>query len=369
MNRKRALRAINGQYSDIIPHWEAFYNPAYIETYLSIDPYQESLKATQELLRSHPIDVAVVGYSNSVILRPAAEKDGMVLDEQGDKLPRWGTSFTEHWGWGEGFSDIEDVLAYDPLSEMNFVGKGFIADYDFSLTAEELAKVFQRKIDTQRTLFGDTALELVGLYNTLFMWPMLTFGWENLLMLCGSYPTEMKRLLAGFAQRSRRVFEAIALTDTPLVWSHDDICYTRGPVVSPQWLREFVYPFYEEFWSIVRKTGKKVIFISDGNVTPIADDIFYLGADGIFSEPHTNWENLAAKHPDKILIGQGDCQVLATNDPSKIREMVSRMTETARNCPGYFMCIGNQIPHTLTPQSIRIYFEAAAEYSRRTSVI
>ena len=368
MNKERALRAINGQYSDVIPHWESFHNPAYIETYLGIDPYREPLKAAQELLRTHPIDVAVVGYGNSTI-SSTEEKDGMILDEQGKKLPRWGTGVTERWEWGIGFASIEDVLAYEPLSEMNFVGKGFVADYDFSLSAEELGKVFQSQIDTQRNLFGDTALELAGFYNTLFMWPMLTFGWENLLLLCGGYPAEMKRLLAGFAHRSRRVFEAIALTDTPLVWSHDDICCTRGPVVSPQWLREFVYPYYEEFWSIVRSTGKKVIFISDGDITTIASDIFSLGADGILSEPHTNWEELAKNHPEKILLGQGDCRVLATNDPSRIRAMVRHMAKTACNCPGYFMHIGNLITHTLTPQSIRIYFEAAAEYCKRTSVI
>jgi len=368
MNRLRALKAINGKFSESIPHWEAFHSPAYIETYLGIDPYQESVRAVQKLIRTHPIDVAVVPYSDKPIPRPILKRNA---DGEGHELPCWGTGFTDNWEWGKGFSSIEDVLAYDPLAERDYRDQEILSDslnisfHDFSLPAKEMAKVFQVQINKQRELFGNTALELTGFYNTLFMWPMLTFGWENLLLLCGAYPIEMKRLLAGFAQRSRRVFEAIALTNAPLVWSHDDICCTRGPTVSPNWLREFIYPYYEEFWAIVRNSGKKLLFISDGNVTSIADDIFALGADGIMAEPYTDWRELSRKHTDKILIGEGDCRILAREDPEEIRAMVRSMAETARNCPGYFMSIGNQINHVLTPQSIRIYFKAAEEFGNR----
>ena len=74
---------------------------------------------------------------------------------------------------------------------------------------------------------------------------------------------------------------------------------------------------------------------------------------------------MSRKHADKILIGEGDCRILAREDPEEIWAMVRSMAETARSCPGYFMSIGNQITHVLTPQSIRIYFKAAEELGNR----
>jgi len=52
------------------------------------------------------------------------------------------------------------------------------------------------------------------------------------------HPEEMRRLLDEFAQRSRKIFKALALTDAEMITSHDDICCARGPSFSPTWLRE-----------------------------------------------------------------------------------------------------------------------------------
>jgi len=45
-------------------------------------------------------------------------------------------------------------------------------------------------------------------YNTLFMWPMLVFGYENFMMLC--LEPEFERIMDEFAEINRRVFRAIA---------------------------------------------------------------------------------------------------------------------------------------------------------------
>ena len=46
-------------------------------------------------------------------------------------------------------------------------------------------------------------------------------------------------------------------------------------------MRKHIFPRYEEYWAGLRATGKKVIFMSDGNMDPYADDVFACGADGI----------------------------------------------------------------------------------------
>jgi hypothetical protein len=194
----------------------------------------------------------------------------------------------------------------------------------------------------------------------------MTFGWELFLELGALDEDEMRRLLAGFAERSRKVFQAYARTDVEVFTSHDDICFARGPVFSPAWLRRTIYPYYEEFWGYLREAGIKVLFMSDGNVDQVADDVFACGADGIISEPFTNWRAIAERYPDKVLMGDGDNRVIASGDRRAIYAMVQDMAAWGKHYPGYFFCVGNHLPWNLPAEGIQYYFEASERYGQRT---
>ena len=360
MDRERALKAMRLEPTDRIPHWESLSNPAFEERLTGIDPWEHPQRARQCLLDKLPQDMGAVPASDEPLER-LEEGNLTFTDEDGRRSARWGTGRTWHWNWGEHFHTIDDVLAYDPLEHMDQRGTGVIAEHDYALAVDELAQELQQGIDRQRSATGDRALVAGGFYNTLFMWPLLTFGWELFLELGAAYPRETSSLLSRFAERSRKIFQAYARTDIEVVTSHDDICFARGPVFSPDWLRRMIYPYYEEFWGLLKAAGKKVVFISDGNVDAVADDIFGCGADGIRSEPFTDWPAIAAKHPDKVLCGDGDNRIIATGDRAAIFRMVETMTEWGRQYPGYFYCVGNHLPWNLPAEGIAHYFEASAK--------
>jgi hypothetical protein len=251
------------------------------------------------------------------------------------------------------------------MEHMDQRDTGIVAEYDYRLSVPELAQELQQNIDQIRTVTGELSLVKGGFYNTLFMWPLMTFGWELFLEIGAAYEEEMGRLFSSFAVRSRKIFQAYAQTDIEVVTSHDDICFARGPVFSPAWLRRNVYPYYEEFWGILKQAGKKVIFICDGNVDDVADDVFACGADGIRSEPYTDWPKIAQRHPDKVLVGDGDNRVVATGDREAIFKMVKGMSDWGKRYPGYFFCVGNHLPWNLPPEGIKHYFDASNEFGWR----
>jgi hypothetical protein len=363
MDRERALKAIQLEPTDRIPHWEAISNPEFEKLMTGIDPWEHPQKARQRLFELTPQDVGEAPISDEPLPRPA---DGQLsfVDEQGQRSARWGATTTWHWNWGESFASIDDVLAYDPLEHMDQCAIGIeSAAYDYGLSLDELARQLQHKLDQARAVTGQRALVTGAFYNTLFMWPLLTFGWELFLELAApAYSQHMSHLLEQFAVRSRHIIQAWAKTDVEVFTSHDDICYARGPVFSPDWLRCMIYPYYEEFWTILKRAGKKVIFVCDGNVDLVADDIFACGADGIRSEPFTNWRKIAEKHPDRVLVGDGDNRIIATEDRDAIFRMVRGMTEWGKRYPGYFCCVGNHLPWNLSPQAIKHYFDASEEF-------
>jgi uroporphyrinogen-III decarboxylase len=195
------------------------------------------------------------------------------------------------------------------------------------------------------------------------MWPLLTFGWELFLETC--LDERFERIMNEFSEMNRCIFRVFARLPVNFVICHDDIVTSRGPVCSPAWMHKYIFPRYEEFWDMVKAAGKKVIFMADGCMDAYADDVMACGAHGIISEPYTDYKQIARRHKDCFLAGEGDNRILMRNDPVEIRAMVENMAETAKLTGGYMMCIGNHIPWNVPPQAVKLYFDYSMELAHR----
>ena len=364
MNPDRALRRLRLQPVDRIPHWEHLSNPEFFRLMSGIDPYAHPRQAALKALEPLPVDMGGGIPASDDPIEPLPEGESSFVGEDGRRRVRWGAQLTGHWDWGAGFNSVEDALAYDPMKHLDQREEEVVAKMDYSRSVRDMARDMQG--GDLPPPGGPRADRLKGgsFYNTLFMWPLLTFGWEVFLELAGAHQADLKRLLAGFAYRSRKVFQAAALTDINHFVCHDDICMARGPVCSPAWLREFIYPYYEEFFGMMGAVGIKVLFMTDGNPDLIADDVFACGADGLISEPFGDYAAIGRKHPEKVLAGDGDNRILQTDDRDAIERMTRRMCDLGRRLPGYFMCVGNHIPWNVPAEAIRWYFECSERYGK-----
>ena len=364
VNPDRALKRFLLQPVDRIPHWEHISNPEFFRLMSGIDPYEHPRQAALKALEQLPIDMGSGAPATDDPIEPLSDDASSFVGEDGRRRVRWGAQLTGHWEWGEDFTSVEQALAYQPLEHLDLREKEVIAKMDYSRSVEDIARGFQGGELPEPG--GPRAEHLKGssFYNTLFMWPLLTFGWEIFLELAGAHKAEFKRIIADFACLSRKVFQAAALTDLNFFICHDDICMASGPVCSPAWLREFIYPYYEEFFGAMGAAGIKVIFMTDGNPDLIADDVFACGADGLISEPFGDYTQIARKHPDKMLAGDGDNRILQTEDRDAIERMTRDMCELGKRTPGYFMCVGNHIPWNVPPEAIKWYFEFSDKYGR-----
>jgi uroporphyrinogen-III decarboxylase len=130
-------------------------------------------------------------------------------------------------------------------------------------------------------------------------------------------------------------------------------------------MHKYIYPCYEEFFSIFKAGGVEVIFMTDGNPDPVADDVMACGARGIISEPYGDYKAIARKYKDCFLAGEGDNRVLMRNRPDEIKAMVKSMVETSKMTGGYMMCIGNHIPWNVPPEAIKLYLDLSREWAVR----
>ena len=344
-----------------IVHWEHWSNPD-AATYISgIDFYKHPRMCIQKINQMYPFVYLSV---------PASDSPFVCLENQKDKgRGRWGHAYMNQWQQEQSskhFKGLDEMLKFSPLANADFSYWDIPEAGDYR-DEETIYKRSRNRFPVEWTedhipegFEWDAGILF---YNTMFMWPLLVFGYENFLSIC--LEPEFERIMDEFAEINRRVFKAIARLPIYWVCCHDDIVTTHGPLCSPAWIRRFIFPRYEEFWAILHQAGKQVVFMTDGCVDVFVDDIMSMGIRGIISQPYTNYKAIAAKYKDCFIAGEGDVRILMRNDAAEITKMVLSMVETGKMSAGYMMCIGNHIPFNTPPQAVELYFNLSAEIGWR----
>jgi len=350
-----------------IPHWEHWSCPDAETCLTGIDYYEHPRLCREKLKELYPELNLAIPETDEPKPRPKLDENNESADMDKHTV-RWGDKESGTWEHGEAyFKTAEDVFNFSPLEKGDFTDwPHVVMNWDFRDEERIYKKIAKGYPENNGNKAPEGSSISSGFYNTMFMWPMLTFGWELFLETC--LDERFERIMNEFAEINRRVFRAFARLPVNFIVCHDDIVMTKGPVCSPSWMKKYIFPGYEEFWGLLRSSGKEVIFMSDGCVDLYADDIIALGARGIISEPYTDYKEIARKHKGKnlFLAGEGDNRILMRNNASEIREMVSSMLETAKMTGGYMMCIGNHIPWNVPPEAIKKYLEYSRESGRRS---
>lgn len=335
------------------------------ESFLTGIDYYEHPKLCRERLRElYPQLGLGIPSDDTPRPRPTLDLGERSADRERHTV-RWGDGETATFEHGEAyFRSAEEVFAFSPLEKGDFRDWPHVVNnWDFR-SEDAIYEMLRPHYPAE---WGDRAPEGsaagTGFYNTTFMWPLLTFGWELFLECC--LDPRFERVMDEFAEINRRVFRAFARLPVRFVTCHDDIVMSRGPVCSPEWMRKYVFPRYEEYWGILRDAGKEVIFMTDGCADAYIGDVMACGARGLVSEPYTDFRSIARRYENCVLAGEGDNRVLTRNNPAEIRAMVERMVETGRMSGGYFLCIGNHIPWNVTPAGIKLYLDLCAEQGWR----
>lgn len=250
------------------------------------------------------------------------------------------------------FEDPEDALDFQP---MEIYGK---------LDHNELVRKFN---ENYRQCCENTpdAVNTTGTYVTLVSGLIEIFGWDILLGALGIDPKGMGEVANRYAAWMQQYFNALAECDAPIIKVHDDIVWTSGAFVNPNWYREFVFPNYKKYFAPILEAGKKIIYTSDGTYTQFVDDIAACGVSGFVLEPTTDMKYIAEKYgKTHSFIGNADTRILLYGSKDDIYREVKRCMDIGKNCPGFIMAVGNHIPSN-TPVENALYYNEVFEKMRR----
>ncbi len=179
--------------------------------------------------------------------------------------------------------------------------------------------------------------------------------------------TRFDKVLDGIYRLSLYHFQAWARTSIEVFICHDDMVWTQGAFMHPDFYRAAIFPRYKKLWSVLREAGKIVLFCSDGDFTEFVDDIIGAGAHGLIFEPLTGLDYVVERYGKTHVIAGSkvDCRTLTFGTKDQIKHEIDETLKLAKDCPGFMFAVGNHIPSNIPVDNALFYFDYLSRNWRR----
>ena len=148
----------------------------------------------------------------------------------------------------------------------------------------------------------------------------------------------------------------------------DDLAHLGGLLVSPDFLRTHVFPWYRETCLACHRAEVPVVLHSDGDLTEVMPDILACGFNALHPiEPQAmDIRALKREHGDRLcLLGNIDLAYpLGLGGPDDVRAAVKSLIEDCAEGGGLGVGSGNTVPEYVPYQNWTALREAALEFGR-----
>lgn len=153
------------------------------------------------------------------------------------------------------------------------------------------------------------------------------------------------------------------------VFFGEDICFNHGPLISPEMIREFILPYYEQLVSGVRARNidrSRHVYVqidTDGYSVPVIDLYKEIGMDCMSPfEVASGCDvvKIGRDYPDLVIQGGIDKRVLARGKRA-IDEMVERIFPPMRERGGYLPTCDHGVPAEVSLENYLHYRKRAVE--------
>jgi len=348
--KQDVLDALAGRYPKNIPSKETLLHPGIINAVAGFDLYDDTPRAYETAYRKLGIDIHQVLPSGNA---PRPRVSGGTWEENGIRYADYGV-FPTQMSVGNGPNlpvSAGGVFGYDTARD----------DFDPGVKAAALKQLNS----AFRERFGELAVMYHLYYTTLFMWPIVTFGWEAFLAAAASDPERFDEMLwEPWAQISRKHFEMLAAMDEEVVFCHDDLAMSTGPVFRPSFYEKHIFPRYERIIEPVLKRGKKVVFVCDGNMDQFLERLLEMPFAAIMYEsPATPYERIVDTwgKAGRGFIGGISTQILTGGTPEEVRSHTRAVIDRGRQYPGFIISSCGQLPGNIPMANIIAYFRTRNE--------
>ncbi len=148
----------------------------------------------------------------------------------------------------------------------------------------------------------------------------------------------------------------------------DDMGYKTGPMISPNFLRKYVFPWHKRCVKNVHKHGKPFILHSCGNLKLVMNDLIeYVKIDAKHSYEDTSYPVVEYKelYNDKIaILGGVDMDKLARMPSLEFRRYVMNILNRCAPGGGYALGCGNSVANYVKLENYLLMLEIGRKYGK-----
>ncbi len=186
-------------------------------------------------------------------------------------------------------------------------------------------------------------------------------GFEEMCFGFMENPELMKKLTDEIGQQIYRYYE-ISIQHDFVCATHmsDDWGYKTSLMISPDLMREYIFPWHKKCVQLAHDHGKPAILHCCGNIEVVMEDIIEdLNYDGLhsFEDVIEPVESVYERYGDRIaILGGMDLDYLHSATPDEITVRCKALVEKAKSKGGYALGSGNSIMDSLPKENYMAMF-------------
>ncbi|MFZ2655859.1 MAG: uroporphyrinogen decarboxylase family protein [Victivallales bacterium] len=243
------------------------------------------------------------------------------------------------------FTEVEEIYEFDPVREYGL------------LSHRELVNFYEEHYQ-KCSAANPNQVFTGGYYKSVVSGAIEAFGWDMLLMAAAD-ADKFAEVLRRIGDYTYNYNSAWADTSIDVFIQHDDMVWTQGPFMDPDFYRKVIFPIYRKLWEPLKKKGKKVLYCSDGTWDMFMKDIAECGADGFIFEPTNNFdyvvENFGSTHC--IVGSKVDCRTMTFGTWEEVKKEMDETFALAQKCKGLIFAVGNHIPANISDEMCLKYLD------------
>ncbi|MCL2639215.1 MAG: hypothetical protein FWD53_00065 [Phycisphaerales bacterium] len=219
-------------------------------------------------------------------------------------------------------------------------------------------------------------MKTIALSGKIFTLSWMLMGFEN---FCESLmePPPANSLAVRVIQRVAEIQlsaldELLAMEHVGAVCAVDDIAYNTGPMISPDSLRQHIFPWYREIARRCHGAGRLFFMHSDGNMELVLEDLIDLGLDALHPIDPTamNIAHLKQTHGNRLaLFGNVDTELLRSGSSEQVAERVRELLRAVGPGGGFGLGSGNSVPEWATLANYQAMRQTTLEYGKYPIVV
>ena len=229
--------------------------------------------------------------------------------------------------------------------------------------------VYYKDVDTVRDCLPE-GMKVVANHGPIFQSLFRLMGVENLAIASVENPGLIRAIAEKVGDLSLDIVESLVQREwVGAIWYGDDMAYTTGLIVSPVFLREYVFPYVRKIGDICGRYNKPLIMHSDGKLCEVLEDIISCGVQGLHPNEPSSVDMFEMKRTwgDRLsLLGGIDLDLLARGTVQQVvdftKSMISRFMEIGPQ--GIALGSSNSIANYVSVANYRAMLDTVLTYGR-----